>query len=214
MRMNKNGDTVLHYAVRNTTDLNLFQKLLSKVENIHDLTRLNDNGATLLHMMVSEKKYHFGKAVLEHIDEKLKIPNNERQVWQESELIEIYKTKIYNSKPVPRPHPQKMEIINVREGKAGRTPLLSAMYENNVIICFMLLAHLADPTVADLSDDLPAYFSREVQVNKVIDVAIYRINLRYKTDNWLAEEVPEKEKSGKRRHEGPTYSISKIFKTC
>lgn len=212
MQMNNAGDTVLHYAVRHTTDLELFKKLLHKVENVNQLKTLNDNGATLLHMMVAEKKYRFGKAILEYIDEKLNIANSERSVWNETDLIEMYKTKILDSKALPRPHPRKMEIINIRERKAGRTPLLAAMYENNVVICMMLLAHLADPTVADLADDLPAFISRELPVSKLIESAVYRVNVMYKTDNW-ADEVPEKEKSVKRRHEGPIYNITKIIKT-
>lgn len=214
MATNKNGETVLHYAVRNTNNLQLFQKLLTKLKNVNDLKALNDNGSTILHLAVSENKWTFVKAIIEYIDQQLTITNDEKNIWQIDQLIEIYQNKMdtpYNFKL----YSTKMELINFKENITGRTALALAVNGNNIGISLMLLAHFANPNVADMAGETVASMPREN--NEILTTRISRIASVYEAyqrnnDLEMHEEIENITISNKRPNNEMIFNNGKMFK--
>lgn len=206
MEINDDGDTVLHYAIKHCNDLKVFRLLLSKVA-YNDLTCENDAGMSVLHVAINEQKFMFAKAIIQHIDDCLQIRGLDYEVWDEQQLIAMYKdyvaTFIKQEQPKIQLNRKKMELINYRERKGGRTPLFFATMFQSEPLVYILLAHLADPRIIDMSDVTCSFFTSDMISNRVLSAAIYNAEYLYKyridpmTRGTLINETIRKRKANK-----------------
>lgn len=183
MENNDDGDTVLHYAIKHCNDLNVFRLLLSKVAYT-DLSYENDVGMSVLHVAINEQKFMFAKAIIQHIDDCLQIRSLDYDIWDDQQLIVIYKNYVASfikqEQPKIQMNSKKMELINHRERKGGRTPLFFATMFQSEPLVYMLLAHLADPRIIDMSDVTCSFFTSDMISNRVLTAAIYNAEYLYK----------------------------------
>lgn len=183
MESNDDGDTVLHYAIKHCNDLTVFRLLLSKM-SYNDLSCQNDVGMSVLHVAINEQKFMFAKAIIQHIDDCLQIRSLDYDIWDEEQLIEIHKdyvaTFIKQEQPKIQLNAKKMELINHRECKGGRTALFFATMFQSEPLVYMLLAHLADPRIIDMSDVTCSFFTSDMISNRVLTAAIYNSEYLYK----------------------------------
>lgn len=183
MENNEDGDTVIHYAIKHCNDLLVFRILLSKM-TYSDLSYENDVGMSVLHVAINEQKFMFAKAIIQHIDDCLQIRSLDYDIWDEPQLIGIYKDYVANyikqEQPEIQLNPKKMELINHRERKGGRTALFFATIFQSEPLVYMLLAHLADPRIIDMSDVTCSFFTSDMISNRVLTAAIYNAEYLYK----------------------------------
>lgn len=184
MAKNNNGETVLHYAISNTNNLQLFQKLLTKLKNLNDLTSLNDKGATIIHTAVAENKSQFLKAIIEYIDKQLDIENDEETIWNFDDLIVLYynKTGLNADGFVPKPNSVKMKLLNFKENITGRTALAIAVNGNHLINSLMLLAQFVNPNIPDMAGEMLTSSTREI--NDMISKKIREVSSLYEIYQW------------------------------
>lgn len=183
MENNDDGDTVLHYAIKHCNDLKVFRLLLSKI-SYSDLSNENDAGMSVLHVAVNEQKFMFAKAIIQHIDYCLQIRSLDYDIWDEPQLMLLYKnyvaTFIKQEQPKIQLNREKMQLINHRERKGGRTPLFFATMFQSEPLVYMLLAHLADPRIIDMSDVTCSFFTSDMISNRKLTAAIYNGEYLYK----------------------------------
>lgn len=115
----------------------------------------NDAGQSVLHMLVNRTStfYHI-KALLGAIDEHLSIQSPGRDTSDVKSLLETYRFHINQFDRMRQPiviHPMKMAVLDQPESLSGRTPLLLALKQEALSTVLMLLAHYANPMVADRS---------------------------------------------------------------
>lgn len=180
--VNSDGDTVLHFAIKHwqCSDLPIFRRMLRHVKDIQLLAIQNDVGMSVLHAAVNERRTLFAKAIINHINDTLGLDSADRNMWETCHLGDIYRRRILSFTALPKPvihkhdmHPAKMNLINQRERKSGRTSLFIATCLQNDMLIQMLLFHMADPRIADLSDLTCQQISTDVNQNPDINSLMY-----------------------------------------
>ncbi|CAD7086101.1 unnamed protein product [Hermetia illucens] len=170
----KDNNTILHLAMKYSSDSKLLKLLLSKV-NSKIFNVYNDNGETALHVGVSEEKFLMCKTFLEFIDQQEKLLSPGQGI---SDLVKLSDTfrQILNILPSREPtelNARKQSILNAKNQKSGRTPLflaLSNRSEKAEIMVLLLLVHLADPRICDFNGmDSVAFAMETYESNRYND---------------------------------------------
>lgn len=163
---NSQGDNVLHYAATHCVDLKLFEILLANLfrptakqevllDPMNELLAINDAGQSLVHTLINQPNTFLHlKSLVDSIDQHLSIESPGKDVTDTTRLMQLYRNHIYLFDKPPLPinlRHEKMTVLNQPESLCGRTPLFLALKQNATPSVLLLLAHYADPLVADRS---------------------------------------------------------------
>lgn len=163
---NSQGDNVLHYAANHSVNVKLFEVLLQHLFSAPDepntshkpidtLLLKNDAGQSILHMLVNRPNTFLHiKTLLGVIDEHLSIQSPGSDTWDVKNLMQIYQYHIsqFDKRMIPGElRKEKMSVLNQPESLSGRTPLFLALKQEATPTVLLLLAHYANPMLADRS---------------------------------------------------------------
>lgn len=146
-----NDYSILDVIIDSSNNTELFSYFLKKLP-LDFLKIKNSDGYGVLHMCVKKNKFRMVQALLNHVDEALelkplKVPEHE----DTRELENWYKEAFSSISERKQIHDIKEAILNLQDTASGRTPLLVALSSQYFHIAYMLLNHLADPSIADYS---------------------------------------------------------------
>lgn len=167
---NSNNNNILDVIACSSDDEKLFSYFLRKLP-IDLLRDVNADGSAVLHSLVKKNQFKMIHVLLNHIDEVLKLKPlkfEESSVIEcQKEMEELYKKafpKIIERREI---HKMKCDILNLQDEVSGQTPLLVALSSQYTHIAYMLLNHLADPSIKEYSgSDYQTYL---VNKNKTKD---------------------------------------------
>jgi ankyrin repeat protein len=211
---NDDGNNALHLCILHSTNVEVLKLLLSKI-TMDKLGIYNYDGMSILHLAVLESKFLFAKTIIDYIDNALNIPqftacDSEQLLY--SKLQDYICSFTSDDKPKIDFNVRKMEILNQKNMKSGRTPLFLAVSLINENISFLLMAHGSDPRIEDFSGTDCNELSNHVIGNKLISTAVY--NATYYLDSAEAEQTRKRYEASKlklmRKDDvAPTKSSSK-----
>lgn len=163
MTRNRHDDTVLHYAVKNSEDPQIFAELLEHIRSSRDpaafgsaISATNDDGLGLIHLIVKSGKIAHMEILLSAIDRttgggNAKSPLSERNVSVQElqQHIESFRGQTAGTGTIAV-RPMKCALLNQPEKCTGRTALLRAIVQrDSEVMVLLLLAHNADPRITD-----------------------------------------------------------------
>lgn len=163
---NSQGENVIQYAAIHCVNVKLFEILLehlfsstaisnSAYKPMEILLMKNDAGQSILHMLVNRPNtFVHIKMLLDAIDQHLAIESPGSGIWDVDNLLPIYRSYILNFDKRMLPserQKEKMAVLNQPESLSGRSPLFLALKQEAIPTVFVLLAHFANPMVADRS---------------------------------------------------------------
>lgn len=190
---NTDGDNALHLAAKHIENIGVFKLLLNRIKNVKQLKIENNMGFSLLHISILEKKFIFTKAIIECIDKLLNLSSISigYGIWNINHLLQLYRMhiKTYVTTGLSKETekyliPEKLEIINQKDGKTGRTALYYAIQLDHIDICYLLLANYADPTIKDLSGNNCLMVLNEISTNRIIAKIVQQTEYLLKSFNY------------------------------
>lgn len=184
----EDGNTAVNLVCKwmgdNFTDVLEF--ILTKISL--DILKIgNLEGMTPIHHCVIRNSFKMLKTILDYIDESLEIPlipnYLDHKLETENDFFAFYKLA-YNSinhritSPSRETNLKKMNILNMREMKSGRTALFQAAHLQFQHICLMLLNHYASP-------DIKEHSGIDVITYRHTEGAVVDVKTKYMDDVFL-----------------------------
>lgn len=146
------GNNILHDIVNLSEDLDLLTYFL-KIVPLDFLKDLNYDGYGVLHICAKKNQFRMIQVLLDHVDEVLNLKPlkfDESVILDDEDMYEQeYKQAFLTISERKQIHETKEAILNLKDTTSGRTPLLVALSSQHIHIVYMLLNHLADPSIID-----------------------------------------------------------------
>ncbi|EDW45495.1 uncharacterized protein LOC6617354 [Drosophila sechellia] len=181
----ENSNTALHLAVINNINIESIRLLLRRID-LNSLLLTNDDGYTVLHLVVRNNQFLVAEAILDSIDEcelgetvyrrtqEAANPNE----WDEKGFAKYYDRaceRLEMSKSYLKNRTHKRNVINASEARGGNPPLFYAVEGEQEHLCYFLLAHLADPDEENLSGHSPKSYHYEYARTLRINLKVARV---------------------------------------
>lgn len=171
-----NKNSILDVIVRFSDNVEYFSYFLKKLP-LDFLTNLNSDGCGILHMCVKKNQFKMVQILLDHIDACLQLKPlvfEGSTNMEKADVVEnVYKEAFLSICERKQSHETKEGILNLQETTSGRTPLLMALSSQYLHIAYMLLNHLADPSIKDFSgNDALAFLANSNKNNHLEDVIV------------------------------------------